>query len=197
MGDAAAGVWPGGPESTVASGPRSIEQRPDGVYARGRSGMKNRSLLVVMLLSAWVGGHAVASASDNGAGHVVAAPVDRRGEEQTFLTFPEWFLVFSPAEYAEFVRVHSPDGFCFWGHIGQFWSGYASVIHENRMRGEPPNWGYHLMIIVIGVSTTVEYAARSAYETTIGRMSAATLYTRTPEDDFAAQVAQQYVDFIR
>ena len=158
--------------------------------------MKNRSLLVVMLLSAWVGGHAVASASDNGAGHVVAAPVDRRGEEQTFLTFPEWFLVFSPAEYAEFVRVHSPDEFCFWGHIGQLWSSYGQVIHQTRAREEPTNWGYHVMIMVIGVSTTVEYAIRSAYETLIGRVSEL-LGGRTAEDDFGAQVAQEYVDFIR
>jgi hypothetical protein len=128
---------------------------------------------------------------------VYAAPQDRRGEEQTFLTFPEWFLVFSPAEYAQYVRGHTPDGFCFWGHIGQLWRAYAGVIGETTSRHEPTNWGYHVMIVVISVSTTVEYAVRSAYETTIGRISAAVAGGDTQEDAYGARVAQQYVDFIR
>jgi hypothetical protein len=158
--------------------------------------MKIRLLVVVMILCAFVGWRATALASDSNAGHVVGAPVDRRGEEQTFLTFPEWYLVFSPAEYAEFVRTHTPDEFCFWGHIGQLWSAYGQVIHQTRTRDEPTNWGYHVMIMVIGVSTTGEYAIRSAYEQLIGRVSALS-GGRTAEDDFGAQVAQEYVDFIR
>ncbi len=158
--------------------------------------MRIRPVLVMMILCALVGWRATAVASDNGAGHVVSAPVDRRGEEQTFLTFPEWFLVFSPAEYAQFVRAHTPDEFCFWGHIGQLWSSYGQVIHQTRVRDEPTNWGYHVMIIVIGVSTTAEYAIRSAYEQLIGRVSALA-GGRTAEDDLGAQVAQEYVDFIR
>ena len=128
---------------------------------------------------------------------VLTPPEHRRGEEQTFLTFPEWFLVFSPAEYADFVRSHTPDGFVFWGHIHQFWQGYAAVAHESRARHNPVNPGYHLMIMVIGTSTTVEYAARSAYETLVGRVAAMTANGRTPEDVYAATVAQDYVDFIR
>jgi hypothetical protein len=158
--------------------------------------MKIRLLLVMIILCASAGWRVTALASDNSAEHAVAAPVDRRGEEQTFLTFPEWFLVFSPAEYAEFVRTHNPDEFCFWGHIGQLWSSYGQVIHQTRARDEPTNWGYHVMIMVIGVSTTVEYAIRSAYEQLIGRVSALS-GGRTTEDDFGAQVAQEYVDFIR
>ena len=159
--------------------------------------MKRRALLVALLLvvlSAW---HAATPAADEVGGHVVAAPADRRGEEQTFLTFPEWFLVFSPAEYAAFVRAHNPDEFCFWGHIGQLWSSYAQVIHQTRKRAEPTNWGYHVMIMVIGVSTTIEYTIRSAYEQTVGRISGALAGGRTAEDAFGAEVAQEYVDFIR
>jgi hypothetical protein len=51
---------------------------------------------------------------------------------------------------------------------------------------------------VIGGSTTVEYALRCAYESTIGRLSEASANgATTPEDALAARVAQQYVDFIR
>ena len=159
--------------------------------------MRIRALLAMMFLCALVGLRTTTLAADKGTERVVAAPADRRGEEQTFLTFPEWFLVFSPAEYAEFVRSHNPDEFCFWGHIGQFWSSYGQVIHQTRDHGEPTNWGYHVMIIVIGISTTAEYAIRSAYEQLVGRISGALSNGRTAEDDFAAQVAQEYVDFIR
>lgn len=127
----------------------------------------------------------------------VTPPEHRRGAEQTFLTYPEWFLVFSPAEYAGFVRSHDPSDFPFLGHIGEFWQGYAAVYRATRGR-YPMNWGYHVMIVVIGTSTTVEYGIRSAYETLVGRLTELTRrHGPTEEDRYAARVAQEYVDFIR
>ncbi len=129
---------------------------------------------------------------------IVTPPEHRRGVEQTFLTFPEWFLVFSPTEYAELVATRPPDEFVFWGHIHQFWASYKAVAGETRRRKDPPNAGYHVMILVIGISTTVEYAIRSAYETLVGRVAGLTnAGARTAEDEFGARVAQEYVDFIR
>jgi len=121
----------------------------------------------------------------------------RRGTEQTFLTFPEWFLVHSPAEYATFVSGHPPSEFPFFGHVGQFWSSYAAVYRATKY-DYPFNFGYHVMIMVIGTSTTVEYALRSAYETLVGRVTELTqTHGMTEEDKFGARVAQDYVDFIR
>ena len=120
----------------------------------------------------------------------------QRGAEQTYLTFPEWYLVHSPAEYAVFVRDHRPDDFPFWGHIGQFWSSYRAVTAASR--DYPFNGGYHAMIMVIGTSTTVEYMLRSAYETLAGRLSGLTqTHGMSAEDRLGAKVAQDYVDFIR
>ena len=127
----------------------------------------------------------------------VTPPEHLRGVEQTFLTYPEWFLVFSPAEYASYVRHASPDGFPFLGHVRQFWQGYAAVTEASHARGNDLNPGYHLMVMVIGVSTSVEYALRSVYESLLGRLSQATAGAPTPEDQLAARVAQDYVDFIR
>jgi hypothetical protein len=127
----------------------------------------------------------------------VAPPEHVRGVEQTFLTYPEWFLVFSPAEYAQYVQGSSPDGFPFVGHIGQFWEGYYAVTRESRAMGHALNPGYHLMVMVIGVSTSVEYALRSVYERLLGRLSQAAAGAATPEDRLASRVAQEYVDFIR
>ena len=128
---------------------------------------------------------------------IAAPPEHRRGTEQTFLTFPEWFLVHSPAEYAVYVRDHDPDTFPFWGHLGEFWSSYA-IVYRASNDGYPFNFGYHVMIVVIGVSTTVEYALRSAYETLVGRLAALTrTHGMTAEERWSAEVAQDYVDFIR
>jgi hypothetical protein len=53
------------------------------------------------------------------------------------------------------------------------------------------------MIMVIGTSTTAEYALRSAYETMVGRVAEATAGgVDSAEDRFAAQAAREYVDFI-
>lgn len=121
----------------------------------------------------------------------------QRGTEQTFLTFPEWFLVHSPAEYATYIQTHTPSAFPFIGHIRQFWQSYGKVYDASN-DGYPFNFGYHVMIMVIGTSTTVEYGIRSAYETLIGRISDATqLGALTEEDRYGARIAQDYVDFIR
>lgn len=128
----------------------------------------------------------------------IAPAEHRRGEEQTYLTFPEWFLVFSPHEYAEYVAQEQPSSFPFWGHIRQFWQSYGDVSAATRERKYPPNPGYHVMVMVIGVSTTVEYGVRWAYETIVGRVSElAAGGRRTAEDDYGAQVAADYVRFIR
>ena len=136
-----------------------------------------------------------------GAGSAGGAPVTpeehRRGTEQTFLTFPEWFLVSSPAEYAAFVKSEPPSEFPFIGHVKQLWESYGAVYHATR-DGYPFNFGYHVMIVVISASTAVEYSLRSAYETLIGRLTELTrTHGMTQEDVFGAQVAQDYVDFIR
>jgi hypothetical protein len=131
-----------------------------------------------------------------GAHAQVAPPEHRRGPEQTFLTYPEWFLVHSPAEYAEYVRDHTPTQFPFIGHTCQFWQGYGAVTRATR--DYPFNFGYHVMVMVIGTSTSVEYVIRAAYETMIGRLSELAAPRRPSEEDrYAGKVAQDYVDFIR
>ena len=131
---------------------------------------------------------------------VLTPPEHRRGAEQTYLTFPEWFLVHSPAEYAAYLHRDRcgapPSGFPYFGHIGQFWQGYAAVSGKAAETGEV-NFGYHVMVLVIGTSTTVEYALKAAYENTAGRLAELARAEPVAEDCVAAEVAQDYVDFIR
>lgn len=153
-----------------------------------------RILLAVVALAAALGALPAISAVS---GATVAGPEHRRGVEQTLLTYPEWFLVFSPYEYGEFIGGNAPSSFPYFGHIGQFWESYHAVFQETRRRGLDLNPGYHLMIVVIGTSTTVEYAVKSAYETLVGRLAESLAFRPTPEGIYAAVVAQDYVRFIR
>ncbi len=122
----------------------------------------------------------------------------QRSIEQTFLTYPEWFLVHSPAEYAGFVANEPPHEFPFLGHIHQLWSSYRYVTKEQIDNQYPSNIGYHVMILVIATSTSVEYSLRWLYENIIGRISW-TLSSKslTDEDRYAATAAKRYVEFIQ
>jgi hypothetical protein len=151
------------------------------------------ALIVVGTLTAW----GARAAEPPSAPKPVAGPEHARGVEQTLLTYPEWFLVFSPHEYAQFIAANPPSRFPFYGHIAQFWAGYKAVYDETRRRQLALNPGYHLMIMVIGCSTTVEYALKSAYESLVGRLSESVTGRATPEERYAADVASDYVRFIR
>jgi len=120
-----------------------------------------------------------------------------RDEGQTYLTLPEWYLVYSPAEYATYLKEKPPSGFPYFGSIAQFWGYYGDI--NDATRGKYPfNFGYHTMISVIGTSFTVENGIKGIYENTIGRVTEWTSSeAMTDEDRYAANAAQHYVDFIR
>ncbi|MGJ4745330.1 FAD-binding oxidoreductase [Leptospira sp. SA-E8] len=124
----------------------------------------------------------------------------RRNEDQTFLTVPEWFIVFSSDEYAKFQKNSPPSDFPYWGSIGQFWKIYGNVIQKTWEY--ETNWGYHLMICVIGVSYSGELALKSVYENTIGALTEWIDSRKEINEDrkveaYIQWVAQDYTDFVR
>lgn len=123
------------------------------------------------------------------------AAADVRPADQTFLTFPEWFLVFSPDEQAQYFKRHTATTFPFMAHTRQIWESYH-IVSAQIKEDFPVNKGYHFMIWVIGSSATVEYAVKAWYETLLGRITD-THIPVTEEDKFNAAFTQSYVDFIR
>jgi hypothetical protein len=121
----------------------------------------------------------------------------RRPEVYTYLTIPEWYLVWSSDEYAEFIASHPPSAFPYLAHLDQFWSGYRTIYDSTKER-YPFNSDYHMMIVVIGVSTSAEYGIKAGYEKIVGRVAeAASFGGPTAEDRLAAATARDYVEFIR
>lgn len=113
----------------------------------------------------------------------------------TLLTFPEWYLVYSSEEYSNFTAHHLANEFPFYTEIWQYWDSYYK---SNQLAGQlrQNNIGDQVMLIVIGSSTTIEYFFRGLYERTIGTLSAI-LSGRVEEDNYANQVAEKYLIFIK
>ncbi len=118
-----------------------------------------------------------------------------RPADQTFLTYPEWYLVFSPEEQAHYYTTHTATSFPFMAHTAQIWQGYK-IVYSQIKDNFPYNGGYHFMIWVIGSSASVEYSIKAWYETVIGRVTD-THDVLTDEDRFNAKFTQDYVDFIK
>lgn len=128
--------------------------------------------------------------------HPLTPQKDVRPPDQTFLTYPEWFLVFSPAEQADYFKNHTSTTFPYMKHVDQMWGGYG-VVYDQIKGNFPFNTGYHVMIMVIAGSTTVEYSIKSFYETIIGRITDTSPNEEmTAEDMFNAGYEYNYVKFI-
>ena len=119
-----------------------------------------------------------------------------RDEGQTFLTHPEWYIVYSSDEYAEWLQNRLPTSFPYATSIAHFWIDYREAVAQTR-NAYPFNTGYNVMLGVIGVSYSAELALKGLYENTIGRFSGWTAGgALTEEDRYAAEVAADYGKFI-
>ena len=117
-------------------------------------------------------------------------------EERAYLTFPEWYIVYTSQDYARFIDQHYPSGFSFFRSAGEFWTSYCAVNRHVSPR-YAFNAGTHVMIYVIGISHSVEYVLKGVYENTIGRVSE--IFAPDPptaEDLFARLFATEYGDFL-
>lgn len=123
-----------------------------------------------------------------------------RPEDQTFLTLPEWYIVYSADEEAAFLVDGLPSQFPWFGSVAQFWS-LRSAVARATGRRYPYNWGYQAMIWTIGASFTIENGVKGAYEHTIGRLVERISLRddparRSDAERFAASVVQEYATFI-
>ena len=119
-----------------------------------------------------------------------------RPEDDTYLSYPEWYIVWSYQEKADFQQTHLPSGFPYFGAVQQYWGSYcciSNLTHEKY----PFNAGEQVMLVVIGTSFSLEYILKGAYEKTIGRLSEWTSGNEPVEEDtYAYRVAREYADFV-
>src|SRR5690348_252942 len=119
-----------------------------------------------------------------------------RPEQDTFYSYPEWYIVWSYQAKAEFQRDHLPSSYSYFSDIAQYWRNYCCVFGVAR-RKYSAAWPEHVMLLVIGTSFSAEYALKGAYEYSVGRLSAWTSKNQlTAEDKYAAEVAGDYASFV-
>ena len=119
----------------------------------------------------------------------------RRKLDNTFFTFPEWYIVYSFEDFGRFLDRSSESQFNYLGHIAGFWRSFCTinrVVPSEESRAEVKT-----MIYIIGISYSIEYAIKGAYENTIGRVFEWIRGdTRTPQDEYARKVLQEYAAFL-
>jgi hypothetical protein len=122
---------------------------------------------------------------------------NRRPLEDSYYSYPEWYIVWSYDERAGYLEKGSlPSAFPYFASIKQYWRGYCFICRLTRSRDQF-NFGDHLMLVVLGSSFALEYGIRGAYEQTIGRCSEWTSsHQLVDEDAYAAKVAREYADFV-
>lgn len=124
---------------------------------------------------------------------VADVPGYKRPEESTYLTYPEWSIVYAARDYAAFVQDRNPADFPYLAYVGGFWQDYAAMIRASSHH--PFNAQNHLMLVVIGVSHTVEHLIQLVYENTVGRLTALAAYPVEEDRDLAA-IAGEYAAFL-
>jgi hypothetical protein len=123
-------------------------------------------------------------------------PGYRRKQNNTFFTFPEWYIVYSFEDFGRFLDRGSESGFNYTSHILGFWRSFCTINRAVPTTGESL-FDVKSMIYVIGVSYSAEYAIKGFYENTIGRIAEWIRGSaRTPQDDFARTMLQDYAAFL-
>lgn len=119
-----------------------------------------------------------------------------RPEDDTYLSYPEWYIVWSYQEKADFQENYLPSGFPYFASVRQYWNSYCCIARLTHGK-YPFNGGEQLMLVVIGTSFSAEYILKGAYEKTIGKLSEWTSrHEPVEEDQYAYKVAREYADFV-
>lgn len=119
-----------------------------------------------------------------------------RPESKTYLTLPEWYIVYSTDEYGAFLQNNRAGEFPHFKAVGQYWQSYVDACREIQGR-YPFNGDSQFTLAFIGISFTAENMLKGAYEGTLGRFTEwVSSDTPTEEEVFAAQVAEEYGAFM-
>ena len=120
----------------------------------------------------------------------------RRKLDNTYFTFPEWYIVYSFEDFGRFLDKGSESQFNYLGHILGFWKSFCT-INRALPPAQESRSEVKTMIYVIGISYSAEYAIKGLYENTIGRVFEWIRGAqRTPQDDYARAVLQDYAAFL-
>jgi hypothetical protein len=119
-----------------------------------------------------------------------------RAEANTFLTYPEWHIVYAYEGLAEVLKTGDEHDFNYFASITSFWSSACTVTRTADAHGGA-DAATKRTIYVIGASFTLEMAMKALYEETLGRIFTWTRDTKATQDIVSADVATDYAAFLQ
>ena len=113
-----------------------------------------------------------------------------RGEDQSYLTVPEWYIVFNADEFGFFLKEGNTSQFPWFQAIYQYWETYYAVC---RQTGDhyPFNWRYQQILLIIGPSFTIENSVRALYAKSISLVAEMTNLSGPTEEEIFYQKTQE------
>ena len=156
-------------------------------------------VVVLLLLSpaAYVETFCHADPQADGYSPLIRDPAMRREEANTFLTYPEWHIVYAYDGLAEVLKTGDEYRFDYLASVKDFWKADCALTAIADRHGGADTQT-RMMVATIGVSFTLEMGLKAAYEETLGRLTA---YWRgdqkTPQDSVARDMAIDYAAFLR
>ena len=128
---------------------------------------------------------------------VIADLNEQRREANTYLTYPEWHIVYAYDGLAEVLKTSDEYDFDYASSVWRFWESTCALTRVADSHGGADG-NTRLMIYTIGASFTLEMALKGAYEETVGRIFAAVRGpVKSPQDAVAATMAADYAAFLR
>lgn len=118
----------------------------------------------------------------------------RRPEAQTWLTYPEWYIVYSAETFGRFLAQRPPSQFSYANQVRGFWDGLCTVSRASAGSSEVGD--YKIMLYTIGISFSAEMAVKAIYENTLGRLSEWLGGWPSADDRYAVHVQQSYGAFM-
>src|SRR5207244_1118662 len=115
-----------------------------------------------------------------------------RNGSATFLTLPEWYVVYSAEEYAAFVKSRAPSRFPYFAAIGQYWRYYSAACRATK-RVYAFDASTHLILALTGLGFSVDNTIKGSYENTVGVVTEGIGLYHTEEDVFARRRARSHL----
>jgi hypothetical protein len=119
-----------------------------------------------------------------------------RSQGDTFLTFPEWYIVHAYNDLAGVTAQSSESGFDYLASVRGFWTSLCRATRQASASGSA-SVDQKATNYIIGFSFTAEMGLIGAYERTVGALTEWTTGGRkTAEDEFNLTLLKEYAAFL-
>ena len=124
---------------------------------------------------------------------LIKDPAWQREESRTWLTYPEWHIVYSAESFGRHLEKNPPSGYHYFRDIRGFWSGYCAM---NQAAAGRAGLDARVMLYTIGLSYSAELLVKALYENTFGWVAERIGGWHSADDRYAAQVQARYSAFM-